>query len=194
MTSVAALDDQGLGLRVDFFWRQDRYAHRIVAVAEAGERVLLESVEGTSAEPWPTAPPLQQLSVEEPSRGAWVGLLVGMAGKSHWSMSVEPLPGTRRIAFDVACRLRESPALLGSTYRPAAPGNWTSDGPLAMACAGDFLANGVRLVCRLSGCRDEGLTTRVRASEHLRLEPLAESPSVPGTARWKYVCELAAVS
>jgi len=44
---------------------------------------------------------------------------VGQAGKSHWSISIEPLDfeGDAAFRFDVACRTRSHPSWLGSTYR-----------------------------------------------------------------------------
>ncbi len=44
-------------------------------------------------------------------------MLVGRAGKSHWSMSVTADEDTPALIFDVACRLREPPGFLGTTYQ-----------------------------------------------------------------------------
>jgi hypothetical protein len=43
-------------------------------------------------------------------------MLVGMAGNSHWSMSVAVDAGQNKLLFDVACRVHERPERLGSTY------------------------------------------------------------------------------
>lgn len=106
-----------LGLRVVFRRLADRYAHVIEAV-HGGEFVAVaESLEGTGEENWPSCPALQQLHFETRADGGRLALLVGKAGGSHWSLSVEAKPDSPRVTFDVACRLRESPLLLGSEYR-----------------------------------------------------------------------------
>lgn len=111
---LESLDAAGEGLRATFFWRVDRYAHRIERI-EAGEMmVLLESIEGSDLDRWPPSPPLQQLSFERLPDGRPVALLVGMAGATHWSMSAD-IAGA--LVFDVACRVKEEDATLGSSYR-----------------------------------------------------------------------------
>jgi len=100
-------------LRVEFLHSADRYSHRILLVEAGAATLLLTSQEGTAEDYWPPSPPLQQLSIED--RGPLqVALAVGMAGSSHWSMSVETAPG--RLLFDIACRRREEPLWLGSRY------------------------------------------------------------------------------
>jgi hypothetical protein len=112
-----ALDSAGDGLRVTFFWRVDRYAHRIERI-EGGVAVpLIESIEGSDLDRWPPSPPLQQLSMETLPDGRAVALLVGMAGSSHWSMTAEREANETSLLFDVACRIKEDGAILGSTYR-----------------------------------------------------------------------------
>jgi len=110
-------------LRLDLFWRYDRYAHRIVTVSGVEERLLVESVDGCDEDNWPPSPPLQQLSVAELQSGRQVALLVGMAGKSHWSVSIEPQPEQSSFMFDVACRSGEPASRLGSTYQASQTGS-----------------------------------------------------------------------
>ncbi len=82
---------------------------------------MLASEEGSDQDEWPPSPPLQQLHVEDRAGGGRVALLVGMAGQSHWSLSVEALPALRQLVFDAACRLGGSAdsrsGRLGSGYR-----------------------------------------------------------------------------
>jgi hypothetical protein len=105
------------GLRVRFFWRDDRYAHEIAVQEDGRWRVALVSVEGSPLEDWPASGPFQSLHVERRDDSA-VALLVGMAGKSHWSASCQIDPAAPRVTFDVACRVRTAEAgFLGSTYR-----------------------------------------------------------------------------
>ncbi len=114
---LEALDAAGNGLRATFFWRVDRYAHRIERIEGGVVTPLLESVEGDSLDRWPPSPPLQQLSLESVADGRPVALLVGMAGANHWSLCAERDPGAASLIFDVACRVKEGRARLGSAYR-----------------------------------------------------------------------------
>jgi len=99
------------GLRVVFIRQGDRYAHRIEVFDAADWRPAWESLEGTADDVWPPSPPLQQLHVERRAEGP-VALLVGMAGRTHWSAAVEVVrdlaggPGSRQaIRFDMAARV-----------------------------------------------------------------------------------------
>ncbi len=106
-------------LRVEFFRSSDRVAHRIVFRGVP----IAESIEGTPSEDWPASPPFQEVHFErvqlkrEPGD---IGFLVGMAGRSHWSASVEPREPAR-IAWEVACRLHGPPEWLGVRYRLLVP-------------------------------------------------------------------------
>lgn len=104
--------------RLSFQRRADRYGH-CIEVSRNGEfRGVLESHEGTPDDAWPLSPPLQELHWEQ--RGdVHVALLVGRAGRSHWSLSVEA--AAEAIVFDAACRVSEPPQWLGSTYRLLQP-------------------------------------------------------------------------
>jgi hypothetical protein len=80
-------------------------------------RAVLESLEGTPDEAWPSSPPFQSATYEQKPEGPVI-LLVGMAGKSHWSASVELEGSDGQIRFDVACRAMHPPKeALGSRYR-----------------------------------------------------------------------------
>src|SRR5439155_1224637 len=116
--AIEAYDASGSGLRVEFVWRGDRYGHMISEVGPAGVvEPLLESIEGTAADQWPASPPLQTLSVEELPGERRVALLVGMAGGSHWSASIEAVAEKGELIFDIACRHAAAPVWLGSRYR-----------------------------------------------------------------------------
>ena len=95
----------------------DRIGHTIEALAGGSAALLLASVEGTAAEPWPASPPFQQAHLESRPGGRQVVLLVGMAGSSHWSASVEIDPASDAALFDVACRMHGRADWLGSRYR-----------------------------------------------------------------------------
>ena len=83
---------------VDFQWMQDRFVHSVRI--ESFETKTLAENEST---PWPQSPPMQQLSIEMID-GRNVALGVGCAGKSHWSLSVEPVENGFR--FDWACKTK----------------------------------------------------------------------------------------
>ncbi len=118
-------------LRAVFVRRGDRFAHRVEVRDAASQAWItaLESDEGTDEEHWPPSPPFQQLHVERRKEGDVV-LLVGMAGRSHWSAAVDVGPDGKTLRFDVAVRLQSAGASLGSTYdvvERAAADRLTSD-------------------------------------------------------------------
>jgi len=137
--SIATSD--GL-LRVEFYRVADRYAHRIVHQQAPG---VLQSVEGDADDVWPPSPPLQQLSLEEHS-GSAIALLLGMAGKSHWSMSVEAKE--QQLLFDVACRLSGEHPRLSSTYQASNSDKacWTIQPEETGASQAKVTANGANQV------------------------------------------------
>ena len=76
-----------------------------------------ESIEGTPVDDWPPSPALQSLSFHMLPDGRQAALLVGMAGSSHWSASIEPCADEPRLRFDIACRHSRRPERLGSQYQ-----------------------------------------------------------------------------
>jgi len=104
-------------MSVRFTWLEDRWAHDILV----GRTVCWQSVEGPDADGgdprWPASPVFVELSRLHTARGP-VLLGVGRAGRSHFSASIEADPAhPDRLRFEVACRVQELPARLGSTYR-----------------------------------------------------------------------------
>ncbi|MEM9585861.1 MAG: hypothetical protein AAGA03_01155 [Planctomycetota bacterium] len=100
-----------------FVWQHDRYAHQLWV----NDECVLASVEGDSAEDWPASAPVQQLSLE-PIEDNATALGVGAAGTSHWSLSVQAQDfgqGQCALVFDWACRVKQAPGFLGSTYQGA---------------------------------------------------------------------------
>jgi len=117
--SLDARGPAGLLLRVEFTLRGDRYGHVISAVSAGGSEVLLQSIEGTPADDWPPSPPLVNLHRETLPNGRTALLLVGAAGRSHWSASIEAVPNEAKLVFDLACRPGERPLRLGNEYLAA---------------------------------------------------------------------------
>ncbi len=95
-------------LTVRFTRSGDRYSH---AISWQEQAAWLTTVEGDGLAHWPPSPAFQQAS---PGPNGSI-LLVGMAGRSHWSAVVEPA-GERGVRFDLACRVQERPDWLGGTY------------------------------------------------------------------------------
>lgn len=172
-----------LALRVDFIKLADRYRHELSAVIREGsiENVipLCSSVEGTSDDPWPPSPPLQSLSIEKLSDGRTAALLVGMAGKSHWSASIAEVAGFAAIEFDFACRCAEVPARLGCEYRAAQQIDVVHDKPGVLLLQPAFgimiLISSQQLVAQAE-----------RTDRTFRFEPSGNPFAGSRTARWKY--------
>jgi hypothetical protein len=106
-------------MQVQYRWSDDRFEHRILRDGQ----VCLSSVEGDAAQAWPPSPPIQQISLE-PIQDAPTLLGVGGAGRGHWSISVgwQDADGGKdegKFCFDIACRSKEIPEFLGSTYQAA---------------------------------------------------------------------------
>lgn len=167
-------------LRVEFARPGDRFGHVISARDANGEWVaVLESIEGTPAEHWPASPALQEVHFEDRPGGQRLALAVGMAGKSHWSLSVACDPAAGRLLFDVACRVRMLPEQVGSTYRGL------SDVPVAAQSDGALRIGKVRIVT-------DGQTARGEARPDGTIAIRATEPTTgrwPQTIRWQYAIE-----
>ncbi len=114
------------GTKVTYFWNEDRFHHRVSIQTSDGWLDLLESVEGTSADPWPVSPPWQQIVRESFGHlGEDVLLGVGLSGNGHWSIAVHPTNSEpsqdhpaqfRGLAFDIACKTSTPATSLGSRW------------------------------------------------------------------------------
>ncbi len=108
---------RGWGCAVQFINEADRLAHTIELVSGDRSLPLLRSCEGTDQQAFPPSPPLQQIAIQSLQQ-RHVALLIGMAGRSHWSVSVESDGTDRRLHFDIACRMAAGgEASLASTYQ-----------------------------------------------------------------------------
>jgi len=75
------------------------------------------SLEGGADDRWPASPAVVDVSLVALAGGPAV-LGVGLAGRSHFSLSVRPCPRTAdTLLFEAACRIHEPAIWLGSTYR-----------------------------------------------------------------------------
>jgi hypothetical protein len=161
--AIEAIAADGLRLRIEFTWLNDRFGHLISAIYQTGDVIpLLESNEGTPADNWPLSPPLQSLSIETLPDGRRVALLVGMAGGSHWSASIEAVTGRAELIFDVACRHTKEPKWLGNSYQRLSK---SSDAPQ--------ISNDEELITT-----PETIAIKPRSTRH------------GGTTRWKFTIRL----
>lgn len=168
-------------LQVIFVRLADRIGHRLELQSNSQPpRVIAESWEGTTDEAWPASPPLQQLHLEDRGGGQRVALLVGMAGRGHWSLVVEPTADRRGFLFDAACRLAAIPTQIGSAYRwlvPSAEGEveLQVESPEALA---------------FRSVEPESAPVTADHPEfhaaHIALHWQPELPSLPATVRWRY--------
>jgi hypothetical protein len=158
--TLTVVDGAGDRLRVTFVKTADRWRHAIERVRGQSVETIFSSVEGDPNAAWPVSPPFQELSEETLPNGRTVFFLVGRAGTSHWSASIEAAVDPPGLIFDIACRHGETPVQLGSTYRALSEG--------APIEALDDLAN-------------------VTAQENeRRIVPQQVATRLPGTTRWKY--------
>ena len=173
--SVPSSHDDGRGLLISFRWRDDRFDH-VVSVIGGGE--LISSVEGDDQQDWPPSPPFQEATPHGADHAPHAILLVGMAGKSHWSASAERSGDSPRIVFDVACRLTAAPTCLGSSYRVVG-GSCQS--------ASVFESSG----CRIQTLPIDGvMSCRLQEDEQgLRVTPTTLTDP-PTTIRWRYAVEM----
>lgn len=157
---------EAAGLRVVFVRCGDRFAHRIEVrdVATKAWAIALESREGTDEETWPPSPPFQQLHVEHRKEGDVV-LLVGMAGRSHWSAAVDVSPDGKSLRFDIAARIQSTCERIGSEYE----------------------IRDALVAARITPVSQEGICSPADS----RFEPnTAAVATLPATVCWKYSLRL----
>jgi hypothetical protein len=162
------------GLSVVLSRAADRYRHEVLI--RAGEsRVVLASQEGTDDQAWPPSPPFQELHIRQD--GVDAALLIGRAGRSHWSASIEPDRSQESILFDVACRSSGNIGWLGSTYRWMGEAAATNYEPGALFLSPDLRVDTLEGQARLG---EEG-PTRV-----LSIVPAWTVSGASQTVRWRY--------
>ncbi len=170
-------------LRLTFEQAADRVAHRIEVLDPLGHRLAqLHSKEGTSADEWPASPALQSCSLQEIRPGESAAFLIGMAGKSHWSASVEAIPSQGELRFDFACRINAQPDWLGSTYITGFPTNADSLHYPEMAI---FRGSRSEIAAWIYGLDETVSGTQINGQE-LKLSCSENLLRFPQTLRWQY--------
>ena len=169
-------------LRIAYRKQNDRYGHRIILSAPQEDITLLESVESEPDVNWPESPPLQDFEIEPRGGSQKVALMLGMAGTSHWSASVEV--ERQFIRFDIACRIREAAESLGSTYAAQDAKITLGDGAALIETPASLPS--VELLVDPDG------STRfeLRDENQLWIGPEGETDELPATVRWKYSLRL----
>lgn len=207
MNNPLLRDAAGSPVAVEYFRnpsRPDRWMHRVVFLNEglfgaSDPKTLLASIEGDDQQLWPPSPPVQDLDRHQLSDGdAMLG--VGMAGKSHWSISasVAPHNGTADQAegggffFDMACLIKEAPELLGSAYLVSEGVSVEQDSGMVR-----LAGNGVKLIVQPLSEGPAAATITVDQNSatgrtQLMIRPFTSpadnlSPSLlPRSVRWQY--------
>jgi len=142
---------------------------------------LLESIEGSPADEWPASPPLQSLHCEALPDGSHVALLVGMAGRGHWSASIGPQANDSRLVFDMACRASQFSGQVGTGYRLAKR--------VVIECSARdvirLLIAGKTVELMASQAQATRSEMTVSDNAELRIEPADLSAAI-STRRWLY--------
>lgn len=172
-------------LRLCCVWRHDRYAHAITRIDRQSAAPLLASIEGDPTQPWPSSPPLQSLTCGGRAGSERRLLLVGMAAAGHWSVTIEVDARQALFVFDVACRLKDRPAWLGSRYRrERQPAPAAAPGGVLAAGVGHGLG-GAKLQCEALPIA--GQLARVLVTpQGFDVRPQCPPGPFPQTVRWRY--------
>ena len=168
-------------LLVRFTQRPDRVSHSLFRQVGDELALLLESVEDEDLRDWPSSPPIQEYHFQQIEKERKVVFGVGMAGQSHWSMTVEPAGDPTSMVFDIACRIQQSPQRLGSRYRVRQGQPCGDSGDI------EILLEAGRLRIELT----EGPVNLEICSGECRMSPLLPLGwEPPHTVRWRYRCRL----
>ncbi len=175
-------------LRLCCVWRHDRYAHAITRIDRQSAAPLLASIEGDPTQHWPSSPPLQSLTCGGRAGSERRLLLVGMAAAGHWSVTIEVDARQALFVFDVACRLKDRPAWLGSRYRREGQG----EEPASAAAPGGALAAASRPGLGDAELQCEALPVAGQFARVLvtpqgfDVRPQCPLGPFPQTVRWRY--------
>lgn len=159
-----------------FEWKDDRYEHRWTL----GD-CELASVESSSADLWPSSPPLQQIHQQTFGDGRNVIFGVGMSGRGHWSASFTLIPDLKCWIVELACRAPIAAERLESTYR--AGGAWQTEVPGTFSTLAKDVGFELEVITPTSDARVE--------SDRLIIHPV-ELLAASGTTQWAFRLRAAA--
>lgn len=176
-------------VQVVFEKQQDRWLHRIQWVNCDETLIVANSIEGTSHENWPASPTFQEITQQE-LKGGVLLLGVGMAGRSHWSLSCSSQTGDdplqTSILMDIACLTKDLPAgWLGSSYQIHP--QWavkTHDQRRLTLVHGEVE---IEIVAR-EGERCDSESTMVDDQFQVRPTRISNSPDIP--TRWAFIVDV----
>ena len=191
---LTATGPSGVWLRVSFVWWVDRFGH-VISVARAGKHpiAVLHSIEGDAQDAWPASPPLQSVSVEKVAEYRPAALLVGMAGQSHWSASIEAVRGRAALVFDVACRLGGLPGDLSSRYSVEAGQIVSGPGDKQREYV-EIHTDGPPVRIYRESVPEGEVKLRLPEPGELVIRPGVITAKPNATVRWKYRLEVAETS
>lgn len=176
----------GRRLRATLFRAGDRFGHALeIVTADATSFRFAESLDDESGSDWPPSPPLQQLHCEPRPPLGEVALLVGMAGRSHWSLSIEPVAEQAALRFDAACRIDRSPDRLGHAWRLNAALGPANVEPRRAS----WRWNGATLVLAVEPADALAAPPEVQVNGSecvVRVTPPAAVARFPATVRWRF--------
>ena len=178
---LASAENDGAKLIVRMSFESDRFATELLLATPTHSLVLLQSVEGTSDQPWPANGPLQEVVPQKGDAGDFLAG-VGRGGKSHWSTIIAPMKDAAGIEFDFACRAKTEPDWLGSTYQILLE-------PTAIKAISQRIEIPVlsqRLVCTSLESAEVDMT----GDGKICFTAVSSDATLPRTVRWKYRFEL----
>lgn len=184
MSGAAIVVDAGR-VRAVFERHGDRWSHTIEFTSDNREPlVIMKAIEGTPEEEWPASPAIQELHCQTQSDGTVAAMGVGMAGRSHWSLSCRALFTDKQrtvgvLHFDMACRVKERFQRLGSSYRI-----------LPEATAHEF-KNGLHYRAQLAEWMIAGNAECIRdANQTVHIDVLGiTDDAAPRTVSWGYLID-----
>ena len=109
--SLEISNDDGLAT-VSFFAIEKQFGHEI-RIERDGKKIVLRTDDQIAAS-WPPAPPLQDIHFEERENGQLL-FGVGMAGNTHYSLSIAAEKTT--LKFEFAAFVKNEPGFVGTSYR-----------------------------------------------------------------------------
>lgn len=179
---IAALDQDGIGLKTIFTWQGGHYTHAIHAAIDGRAMPLLEAA---------SIPPFQEVVTHHGDR--WPALLLTGAGDGrYWSATVTSIIDGELplLSFDFACRRRRDGSLPSVAYR-------LGEGVKVDSCRDEtcafHLPGGRAYRLRAVGAptgSDAKIVPNCRVrheNNRLVIEPLPEHRTpMAGTVQWRY--------
>ena len=186
---IASATSAEVTLSAELRFQEDRF-HTLISCIAKGEDDpidLLKSVNGSSQDTWPPTGTLQEILPQKVEGGNLIAG-IGRSGKSHWSVVISATAGGY-LEFDYACRIKEDPAWLGSTYE------LLRGEPIAASrerCEIVLPTRSLHLIVQTVNAetgdpgRSQPETQLDLGSQDLRISPWSQNESLPRTERWKY--------